>query len=98
MMHSDALWENASGDVGVTSVAMVLVLLLRKKTRGKTGHAQNILPVRTTSGSHVIPLGRILRNFRLRMHPQRLEEFKQEEFTTLVIDKMKEKYDLSLIR
>ena len=29
--------------------------------------------------------------------PQRLEEFKQE-FTTLVIDKMKEKYDLSLIR
>ena len=30
--------------------------------------------------------------------PQRLEEFKQEEFTTLVIDKMKEKYDLSLIR
>jgi len=30
--------------------------------------------------------------------PQRLEEFKQEEFTTLVIDKMKEKYDLSFIR
>lgn len=30
--------------------------------------------------------------------PQRLEEFKQEEFTTLVIDKMKEKHDLSLIR
>ena len=30
--------------------------------------------------------------------PQRLEEFKQEEFTTLVIYKMKEKYDLSSIR
>jgi hypothetical protein len=30
--------------------------------------------------------------------PQRLEEFKQEGFTTMVIDKMKEKYDLSLIR
>ena len=30
--------------------------------------------------------------------PQRLEEFKQEEFTTLVIDTMDEKYDLSLIR
>jgi hypothetical protein len=30
--------------------------------------------------------------------PQRLEECKQEEFTTFVIDKMKEKYELSLIR
>jgi hypothetical protein len=30
--------------------------------------------------------------------PPRLEEFKQEGFTTMVIDKMKEKYDLSLIR
>jgi hypothetical protein len=30
--------------------------------------------------------------------PQRLEELKQEEFTTLVIYKMKEKYDLSSIR
>jgi hypothetical protein len=38
---------------------------------------------------HVIPKPEV---------PQRLEEFKQEEFTTLVIDKMKEKYDLSLIR
>ena len=30
--------------------------------------------------------------------PKRLEEFKEEEFTTLVVDKMTEKYDLSLIR
>ena len=30
--------------------------------------------------------------------PQRLEAFKQEDFTTLVIDTMNEKYDLSLIR
>ena len=52
----------------------------KKKAREKAGHAQNILPCRTCSGhvisgSHVTdvtscektPLGRTLRNFRLRM-------------------------------
>ena len=33
---------------------------------GKAGHAHNILPVRATSGQKP-PLGRILRNLRLRM-------------------------------
>ena len=51
----------------------------KKKTRKKSGHAQNILPVRATSGHGLFrlrdfftsgqksPLGRILRNFRLHM-------------------------------
>jgi hypothetical protein len=63
-----------SGSHGTT------VLVLReKKTRGKPGHAQSILPVRATSGQGLFrsrdfatsgqkaPLGRILRNLRLRM-------------------------------
>ena len=46
----------------------------KKKTREKVRHAENILPVRSfphvtdvTSGQKT-PLGRILRNFLLRMH------------------------------
>ena len=60
-------------------VAMLLLYYYKEKNAGKTGHAQNILPVRAisrqglfrsrdfdTSGQKA-PLGWILRNFRLRM-------------------------------
>ena len=64
--------RRGSSDLG--SHPVVMLLLLRKKRGEKAGHAQNLLPVRAPSGHVTLPLpvkkaplGRIWRNFRLRM-------------------------------
>ena len=64
-----------SNDLWSHPVAMLLLYYyFFFKTRGEAGHAQNILPVRGSSGhvtlSHPVkkaPLGRILRNLLLRL-------------------------------
>jgi hypothetical protein len=65
--------------LSVTSGSHVTTTKKKKKRGKKAGHAQNILPVRTTSGQGLFrscdfvtsgqkaPLGRIWHNFRLRM-------------------------------
>ena len=50
MMYSDALWENASDDFGVTFGSHGTCTTTKKKEREKAGHAQNILPDRASSG------------------------------------------------
>jgi hypothetical protein len=58
--------RNPKGSNDLRSHPVAMLLLLRKKRGGKAGHAQNILPVRATSGQKA-QLGRIVCNFRLRM-------------------------------
>ena len=72
--------ENAEGIKWPLVTSGSHITTTKKKTRGKAGHEQNILPFMATSGQGVFrlrdfvtsgkkaPLGRIWRNFRLRMH------------------------------
>jgi len=65
--------RNPKGSSDLRSHPVAMLLLLRKKRGEKARHAQNLLPIRATSGRvtvtsgrKVLP-GRIWRNFRLRM-------------------------------
>ena len=74
------------GQISITAGSHVTT---KKKTRGKTGHAQTLVPVRASSG-HVTfplpvkrhPLERIWRSFRLRM---RRTNFRTMHVTSLPV-------------
>ena len=79
MLHNFRMHMRTTREPRRGSHLVALLLLLRKKTRGKTGHAQDILPARTASGQghfqsrdfvtsgQKAPLGRKWCHFRLRM-------------------------------